>query len=216
MSFTYGKKIMKQKTNRTITCKPTWFEFGPLGKEVNETLTLPQDELEALYLADILGLYQEDCAKRLNVSRPTFAKLIKNARKKCAEMLLFHKKISILELAKTFTIVYPTDDRVSLSQNFNVAKYFGFAKIKEGSIQSISYIDNPIYKILEEQKTIPKHDEESKGLGAGRLIPPLLKEANVVACKNIGEGMLRNIQGLGINVEITSHSNIDEIVKMLQ
>ena len=206
---------MKQKTKRTLTCKPTWFDFGPLGKTFSETLLLPQDELEALYLADVQGLYHEECAKKLGVSRPTFAKLIKSARRKCAEMLLFHKRIQVIELAQAFTLVYPTDDRVSLSPHFNVAKYFAFAQVEDGSLLSITYKDNPMYGLLIKKGILPKSDEDAKGLGAGHLIPPLLKEANLLACHAIGDGMLRNLQGLGINVEYTKETTIDAIITSL-
>ena len=40
--------------------------------------------MEALYLMDLLGLYQEAAAEKMEVSRPTFARIIKSARHKVA------------------------------------------------------------------------------------------------------------------------------------
>jgi len=62
-----------------------------LLKEVNLTL----DELEALRLADFDGLYQEEAAAKMNVSRQTFGNIIKSAHKKIAGALLQGKALKI-------------------------------------------------------------------------------------------------------------------------
>jgi uncharacterized protein len=71
--------MSKQRNHST---KPICFSYGPLTCKPKETLSLSADEFEAMVLADFKGLYQEECAEALGVSRPTFAKLIKRARKK--------------------------------------------------------------------------------------------------------------------------------------
>jgi len=60
-------------------------------EEVNLTL----DELEAIRLADLGGLYQEDAAKKMNVSRQTFGNIINLAHKKIADALLNAKALKI-------------------------------------------------------------------------------------------------------------------------
>jgi predicted DNA-binding protein (UPF0251 family) len=62
------------------------------GLEV-ETLTL--DGLEALRLADVEGLYQEEAARRMGVSRATFARVLTAARRAVAEALLQGKALEI-------------------------------------------------------------------------------------------------------------------------
>jgi len=82
---------------RRIRCKPDANYFKPRGipldmlEEVNITL----DELEALRLADFNGLYQEDAAKKMNVSRQTFGNIIERAHKKIADVLLNAKALKI-------------------------------------------------------------------------------------------------------------------------
>ncbi len=71
--------------------KPCEMAFSQL--EVN---VLKLDELEALRLADFEGLYQEECAKRMNISRTTFGRTIEIARKKVADCIL-HGKALIIE-----------------------------------------------------------------------------------------------------------------------
>ncbi|HPO03050.1 MAG TPA: NifB/NifX family molybdenum-iron cluster-binding protein [Treponemataceae bacterium] len=56
----------------------------PLGNVIPMTL----DELEALKLADIEGLYQEAAARKMGVSRQTFGRIIASARKKNAQALV--------------------------------------------------------------------------------------------------------------------------------
>lgn len=46
------------------------------------------DEFEALRLADYEGLYQEQAAERMGVSRQTFGRIVEAARRKVAEALV--------------------------------------------------------------------------------------------------------------------------------
>lgn len=49
-----------------------------------EEIVLGFDELEALRLADMEGMYQEQAAREMNVSRATFGRLVEAARRKVA------------------------------------------------------------------------------------------------------------------------------------
>jgi predicted DNA-binding protein (UPF0251 family)/predicted Fe-Mo cluster-binding NifX family protein len=206
---------MKTGKKRNITFKPTCFSYGPLTQPPKETIPLRDDELEALYLADFKVLYHEDCAKSLGVSRPTFAKLIKQARKKMVEMVMYGKGIELIREPHNFTLVFPTDDRISVHPYFLVAKLFAFAKVEEGVISSITYKENPIYKELLQGKKEIIDDESAKGLASGRVIPPLLEEATVLVARTLGDGIRRNIEGMGISIELSSTSDLDAVVAEL-
>ena len=202
--------------NRNITLKPKSLLFGPLTHEPKEMIQMSDDELESLYLADFKGLYQEDCAKELGVSRPTFSKIIKSARKKVTEMLMYGKGIELVQEKRNYILVYPTNDRVTIHPYFITAKLFAFAKVEEESIVSISYIDNPIYQELQAKGIEIMDDDSAQGMAAGRIIPPLLKKGNMLVVKNLGEGMQRNIEGMGLNVEYTDLSDIDSVLESLK
>jgi predicted DNA-binding protein (UPF0251 family) len=60
-----------------------------------EQVSLTVDELEAIRLADLEGLYQEKAAQRMNVSRQTFGRIIEAAHKKIADALVHGKALSI-------------------------------------------------------------------------------------------------------------------------
>ena len=82
---------------RRIRCSPDTNYFKPRGipfdmlEEVNLTL----DGLEAVRLADWEGLYQEDAAKKMGISRQTFGNIINSAHKKIADVLLNAKALKI-------------------------------------------------------------------------------------------------------------------------
>lgn len=60
-----------------------------------EAVQLAADELEAVRLADFEGLYQEQAAEQMGVSRQTFGLIVARARKKIAEALTHGKAICI-------------------------------------------------------------------------------------------------------------------------
>jgi len=53
------------------------------------------DELEALRLADYEGLYHEEAAKQMNISRATFGRILDGARHKTAGAILHGNALKI-------------------------------------------------------------------------------------------------------------------------
>jgi len=82
---------------RRIRCSPDVNYFKPRGIPVDdlEEINLTLDELEAVRLADFEGLYQENAAKQMNISRQTFGNIINSAHKKIADALLHAKALKI-------------------------------------------------------------------------------------------------------------------------
>jgi predicted DNA-binding protein (UPF0251 family) len=60
-----------------------------------EEVRLTLDELEAVRLADLEGLYQEDAARKMDISRQTFGNIVNSAHKKIADVLLNAKALKI-------------------------------------------------------------------------------------------------------------------------
>lgn len=69
--------------------------FKPAGIPMRdiEEVNLTIEEVEAIRLKDREGLTQEECAQRMNVSRPTFQRVLTGAREKIAEALIKGKAI---------------------------------------------------------------------------------------------------------------------------
>jgi hypothetical protein len=53
------------------------------------------DEFEAIRLADLEGLYQQQAAKRMGVSRTTFGRILDQAHRKVAEILVHGRTLTI-------------------------------------------------------------------------------------------------------------------------
>ena len=90
---------------RRICCEPKSDYFKPRGIPVHqlEEVSLTMDELEAVRLGDLEGMYQEDAASKMNVSRQTFGNIIDSAHKKIADALLNSKALKIKGGAYTMT-----------------------------------------------------------------------------------------------------------------
>ena len=82
---------------RRVGCLPGSQYFKPRGIPLSELeeVILNVDEFEAIRLADLESLYQEQAAERMNVSRQTFGRIIESAHRKVAEALVQSKALKI-------------------------------------------------------------------------------------------------------------------------
>ena len=83
--------------SRRIAGRPGASIFKPIGipfRELEEVV-MALDEFEAMRLADLDGLYQEDAAERMKISRPTFSRIIESAHRKMADALVHGKALRI-------------------------------------------------------------------------------------------------------------------------
>lgn len=85
-----------QKT-RKIKFFPEINYFKPAGIPLRslETVVLALDEVEALRLAELVGLDQEQAAKKIKVSRITFQRILHRAHKKITDALIYGKAIKM-------------------------------------------------------------------------------------------------------------------------
>ncbi len=93
----------RSKCMRRIGFVPGATYFKPAGIPVRELgeVVLEADELEALRLADLEGLYHEDAARTMGISRQTFGRIISSARRKTAESLIDGKALRIQHQRKS-------------------------------------------------------------------------------------------------------------------
>ena len=91
------KRAGRPQHRRWVEQVPEVTRFKPAGvpAKVLGQVKLTIDELEAIRLADLEGLYQEQAAERMNVSRQTFGRIIDSAHRKVAEALVMGKSILI-------------------------------------------------------------------------------------------------------------------------
>ena len=88
---------MRPKKTRRVKCEPGERCFKPRCKPLSklEGVHLTLDEFEAVRLADVEGLKQEQAAKEMKVSRPTFSRIINAAHNKIGDALVNIKVIRI-------------------------------------------------------------------------------------------------------------------------
>ena len=82
---------------RRILFEPNVTYFKPAGvrmKDLEESI-LAVDEFEAVRLKDLEGLSEDEAAKKMNISQPTFNRLVNSARKKISEAIVKGKAIKI-------------------------------------------------------------------------------------------------------------------------
>ena len=82
---------------RRVEFMPDTTYFKPAGiplKDLDE-IAISIAEIEALRLKELEGLEQEQGAEKMNVSRPTFQRMLASARKKVADALLNGKAMRI-------------------------------------------------------------------------------------------------------------------------
>lgn len=82
---------------RRVDGEPPSKFFKPQGIPLRtlEVVTMTVDEFEAVRLADLEGLYQENAAQRMGVSRQTFGRIVESAHQKIADALANAKALEI-------------------------------------------------------------------------------------------------------------------------
>jgi len=82
---------------RRVSFIPEATYFKPAGIPLSaiSEICLCLEEVEAIRLKDLEGLEQGECAERMNISRPTFHRVLSSARLKVADALLNSKAIRI-------------------------------------------------------------------------------------------------------------------------
>lgn len=83
--------------SRRVGGRPGAPVFKPQGVPLDDLdeIVMALDEFEAVRLADLDGLYQEEAARRMRVSRPTFNRIVEAARRKVADALVHGKALRI-------------------------------------------------------------------------------------------------------------------------
>ena len=87
--------VARPVLNKIINTIPLFVHYVPHGvsEDKLEEITLTLEELESLNLKDKQGLDQSDSAKKMGISRATFQRLLKSARKKMITAIIEGKAL---------------------------------------------------------------------------------------------------------------------------
>ncbi len=135
---------MRPRKNRLVRNAPVSRFYKPRGIPMSElkTVSLKDEEWEAILLADHQGLTQDEAAELMGISRPTFSRVLAGARQAVAKALVEGSALEIgggdfrmvsdaapLDLEKDMTIAFaisgedldsPIDDRFGRAPSFLV------------------------------------------------------------------------------------------------
>lgn len=91
--------MTRPKKDRCLRFDPEVLYFKPRGIPLStlEEEELFPDELEALKLHDVDGLDQIEATKKMNISQPTFGRILDKAYKKIAIAIVKGKAIKIIK-----------------------------------------------------------------------------------------------------------------------
>ena len=194
--------MSRGKNKRIISFKPSFKTYAPLNQESTGISQILDEEIEAIYLMDVLELYQEEAAFKMGVSRPTFTRIIKNARKKLANALVMGHKIEIQDGKKDYIVAICLEDKDRFDNTSIDMNYIVLYKIDNQTVEYITKIDNPILKKLNKPAII---------------LPPILLE-NSVDCfiaSKIGEGLKNSLLSKGIVTKQQSKLTKEDLIKLL-
>lgn len=87
--------MARPQKSRCICSVPEVKGFSPVGCGQSGSTNLTYDEYEVIRLLDYMQMTQEECAARMDVSRPTVTRIYNEARRKLADMLVNGRSLTI-------------------------------------------------------------------------------------------------------------------------
>ena len=176
--------MARNKVNRELSFKPKDTHFMPKEGSA-EHIRLLHEEIEAIYLMDHQGMYQEDAAECMGVSRPTFSRIIKNARVKVATALIQGKELQIEDEIKSFCIAFICEDAENFGSLDMYAKNIIILEVESSEVIEKRVVANPLF--MTKLRPLP-------------ILSTLLYEERVdYFCTNkLGEGLKNSLMAKGI------------------
>ncbi|MBE0496486.1 MAG: DUF134 domain-containing protein [Campylobacterales bacterium] len=133
----------RQKIKRACSFKPLYTLFAPENVVAEGEMELNSDEMEAIYLMDYESMYQEDAAREMNVSRPTFSRIIKSARTKIATALVRGYRMRIVDAKDKFIVALPVLSQTDFSSFPNAAPWMALVQLANQKVVAVTFVSNP-------------------------------------------------------------------------
>jgi predicted DNA-binding protein (UPF0251 family)/predicted Fe-Mo cluster-binding NifX family protein len=209
---------MRPKSCRRVGSQPDVTYFKPRGIPLSslEEVVLSVDEFETLRLADHEGLYHEEAAVRMGVSRPTFGRVLSSARRKVADALVGGKALRIeggkVEMTET---VIPTKQggkmniAVSTADGRTICGHLG--KCRTFIIYETDGKEIKKRHMRATGGACPGHGKESQG-HAHNVSP--FEGCHAVITQGMGQGLLSGLAQAGIQPVITDQTDPDTAVRL--
>lgn len=220
-----GEKVMPRPQKcRRVCALPKSCRFGALDGSNSFVIQMTVEEYEAIRLMDLENLTQEECARQMDVARPTVQRIYASARKKLAEALVNGGTLHIgggcysvcnrvanccpgcrLEVKGDFAVQYLEKGEKIMkiavtTENGNVFQHFG--KCKEFTLFEV-----------EEQKILSKQVLNAGESGHSALAVLLAQNhVDLLICGGIGAGARIALQESGIQLAAGVSGTVDNAV----
>jgi predicted DNA-binding protein (UPF0251 family)/predicted Fe-Mo cluster-binding NifX family protein len=211
----------------------TYYKPQGLALRRLEETRLGVEEAEALRLKDLEGLNQREAAERMGVSRPTFQRVLKEARRHAAEALLGGRAIRIegghfaiagaataeRTTEETMNIAIVTDDGRTVSGHFGRATGYAVYTVENSTVTGRELREKAGHHTFAGQGDEPDHDESGRhGFGAGAQSRHAAMAATIGDCQvlisgGMGQGAYNNLKEHGIEPIITDETDIEGAVE---
>lgn len=193
--------MAREKNKRNLSFKPLFTEFCPIDVESTGISYLLDEEIEALYLMDILDLYQEEASVKMEVSRPTFTRILKNARKKLSQAIISGHKITI-ENSSNEHIVAICSANDSFKNITNNQKYIFIYCISKQGVTLKNKIENPLY-----------HNTQKPAIVLPHVF--IQHNINIFVSSKIGEGLKNTLISKGIKSIIKTSIDKEKLISLI-
>jgi len=214
----------------------TFFKPAGIPMKVLEEIQLTVEEVEAIRLKDLEGLEQEEGADKMNISRPTFQRILASARQKVADALLNGKAIRIeggnFEMPPApapshrlttnkgaIKIAVISENGTTISQHFRLAPYYAVFTAEGGKVVKKEKREKAGQHTFAAGRTPDaargeRHSYDAAARARHDDIISDVTDCQVVIAGGMGWGAYESLKRCSIETVITDVESVDEAVKL--
>lgn len=183
---------------RLVSILPDNYIFTPTESKNNNFVTLTLDEFETINLLDYQGLDQEECAKRMEISRSSVQAIYMSARKKLSIAIVEARKLIIsggniitLDQTEKYKLNTKGDSTMRIAVTYEDGQIF----------QHFGHTENFKVYDVENNKVTDSKVINTNGTGHGALATLLNGlDVDVLICGGIGGGAQMALAEAGIKL----------------
>lgn len=198
---------------RLVSILPDNYIFTPTESKNNNFVTLTLDEFETINLLDYQGLDQEECAKRMEISRSSVQAIYMSARKKLAIAIVEARKLIIsggnittLDQTEKYKLNTKGDSTMRIAVTYEDGQIF----------QHFGHTENFKVYDVENNKVTDSKVINTNGTGHGALATLLNGlDVDVLICGGIGGGAQMALAEAGIKLFGGVFGDADSAVEAL-
>lgn len=198
---------------RLVSILPDNYIFTPTESKNNNFVTLTLDEFETINLLDYQGLDQEECAKRMEISRSSVQAIYMSARKKLSIAIVEARKLIIsggnittLDQTEKYKLNTKGDNTMRIAVTYEDGQIF----------QHFGHTENFKVYDVENNKVTDSKVINTNGTGHGALATLLNGlDVDVLICGGIGGGAQMALSEAGIKLFGGVFGDADSAVEAL-